>query len=303
MSDFAAADAAAFEALSAANAGPVPTDAEPEPAQTATPAPSEVDPGAAPAEPADSFTAINPDDLPDELKPFAKQLQADYTRKTQALAEQRKAFEAFGEANPSEVLEAYQFTQRLQSDPQYALQVHGELTRALQAEGLTLGEAQAAATQAMQQPDETPDPWDMNEEMYGVVPPQVQQQLDQMQKFMQDYQQQVEQQNMVNEYMRQDAMIRQAHPEYSEQDMEHITQLAYAHGDLVKAEQAYADMRSQIMSSYLGQKKTVPATAPSGVAQGQPAEPNPLTTADPKQNFDRADEAAREMLRAAGLIQ
>src|SRR5690242_16598719 len=114
MSDFAAADAAAFDMLT--GAGPEPTAAEPEPAQTVEPTPSqEVDSGAAPAEPVDSFTPINPDDLPDELKPFAKQLQADYTRKTQQLAEQRKALEALGDTDPQQLLEAYQFTQNLQS--------------------------------------------------------------------------------------------------------------------------------------------------------------------------------------------
>lgn len=302
MDGFAAADAAALDALNAANSGE-PTQAEPEP-QTVEPSPSQgVDEGAAPAQPADSFTPINPDDLPDELKPFARQLQADYTRKTQALAEQRKAFEAFGDADPSQVLEAWQFTQNLQSDPQYALRVHGELTRALQAEGLSLGEAQQAAAQAMQEQSE-PDPWDMNEEMYGAVPPHVQQQLDQMNQFMQNYQQEMAQQNQINELMRQDAMIRQSHPEYTDGDMEHIAQLAAWHGDLVQAEQAYSQMRSQIMAGYLTEKKSVPASAPSGVAQGQPADPSPLTSSgNSNQNFDLADQAAREMLRAQGLIQ
>ncbi len=302
MSDFAAADAAAFDMLS--GAGPEPTAAEPEP-QTVEPVPSQgVDPeGAAPAEPADSFTPINPDDLPDELKPFARQLQADYTRKTQALAEQRKAFEAFGDADPSQVLEAWNFTQNLQSDPQYALRVHQELTRALQAEGLSLGEAQQAAAQAMQEQSE-PDPWEMGEEeMYGAVPPHIQQQLDQMTQFMQNYQQEMAQQQQINDLMRQDAMIRQSHPEYTDGDMEHIAQLAAWHGDLIQAEQAYSQMRSQIMAGYLGEKKTVPASAPSGVAQAQPVEPSPLTsTGNANQNFDLADAAAREMMRAQGLI-
>lgn len=301
MSDFAAADAAAFEALSNANMAD-PTAAEPEP-QTVEPSPQEVDPGAAPAQPADSFTPINPDDLPDELKPLARQLQADYTRKTQALAEQRKAYEAFGDADPSQVLEAWQFTQNLQSDPQYALRVHGELTRALQAEGLTLGEAQQAAAQAMSDAQE-PDPWEMGEEMYGAVPPQVQQQLDQMAQFMQNYQAEVAQQQQINELMRQDAMIRQQHPEYTDVDMDRIAQLAAWHGDLMQAEQAYGEMRSQFAAEYLGQKKSVPASTPSGSMQAQPAEPSPLVSgANSNENFQRADEAAREMLRAQGLIQ
>lgn len=301
MDDFAAADAAAFEALS--NAGIAePTAAEPEP-QTVEPSPSQgVEPGAAPAEPVDSFTPINPDDLPDELKPLARQLQADYTRKTQQIAEQRKAFEALGDVEPSRLQEAYEFTQNLQNDPQYALRVHQELTRALQAEGLSLGEAQQAATQAMQEQVE-PDPWDDFSEDYSAVPPQVQQQLEQMQQFIQNYEQQMAQQQQINELMRQDALIRQQHPEYTDTDMDRIAQLAAWHGDLMQAEQAYGEMRSQFAAEYLGQKKSVPAPAPSGSVQGQPVEPNPIIQGDPRGMMDRADAAAREMLRASGLVQ
>jgi len=40
----------------------------------------------------ESFTKVNPDELPDELKPLFKNMQADYTRKTQELKElQEKA--------------------------------------------------------------------------------------------------------------------------------------------------------------------------------------------------------------------
>ena len=40
------------------------------------------------------FKGIDPDKLPDDLKKMYKNLQADYTKKTQGLAEQRKQFEA-----------------------------------------------------------------------------------------------------------------------------------------------------------------------------------------------------------------
>jgi hypothetical protein len=41
----------------------------------------------------ESFTKVNPDELPEELKGVYKSLQADYTRKTQDLAEKRKSSE------------------------------------------------------------------------------------------------------------------------------------------------------------------------------------------------------------------
>lgn len=39
----------------------------------------------------ESFTKVNPEELPEELKGIYKSLQADYTRKTQEIAKQRKA--------------------------------------------------------------------------------------------------------------------------------------------------------------------------------------------------------------------
>src|SRR4051812_10182767 len=68
------------------------------PDQAAEPTPGEQpDPGAtepeADASVEDSFMGsdFNPDLLPDELKPGFKQLQGEWTRKTQSLAEERKA--------------------------------------------------------------------------------------------------------------------------------------------------------------------------------------------------------------------
>lgn len=42
----------------------------------------------------DVFKGIDPEKLPEDMKKIYKNLQADYTRKTQELAEQRKSFEA-----------------------------------------------------------------------------------------------------------------------------------------------------------------------------------------------------------------
>jgi hypothetical protein len=42
----------------------------------------------------DAFTSVNPDELPPELQPLYKQLQGDYTRKTQSIAQMRKENEA-----------------------------------------------------------------------------------------------------------------------------------------------------------------------------------------------------------------
>lgn len=240
----------------------------------------------------DSFTPINPDTLPEELQPLAKQLQADYTRKTQALAEQRKAYEAFGEADPNAVLESYQFVQALQNDPQVAMQVHQELTRALQAQGLPLGQAQDVAAQHMQMQQQE-DPW--AEEGFSMgVDPQVQAKLDQFDQFMQNYQAQQEQQQFVAEMQRQEFAIRQQHPEYTDGDIQRIYELGTWHGDLVKAEQAYSTMRSEWAANLLKEKANAPITTPGAGVQGQ-------MPPEPPHTLEEADAMAREYLKQAGL--
>lgn len=54
----------------------------------------EVEPDASPVEEEESFTDTDPADLPESQRKIYKQLQRDYTKKTQALAAQRKDLEA-----------------------------------------------------------------------------------------------------------------------------------------------------------------------------------------------------------------
>ena len=119
--------------------------------QTPAPAPDQqaAEPGVgttAPAQ-ADEFTTpdteqdpdlwdgepVNPDLLPDDLKPLAKQLEAAFTRKTQAVAEQRKALEALG--SPEELQTASEFYNSLK-DPEYLKNFYNELGDVVQELGL-----------------------------------------------------------------------------------------------------------------------------------------------------------------------
>src|SRR4051812_17293053 len=71
----------------------------------------------------DTFSSIDPNSLPPELLPIYKSLQGDYTRKTQGLAEERKAFEQLEEyGGVSTALDAINFANNLATDPNYALQ-------------------------------------------------------------------------------------------------------------------------------------------------------------------------------------
>ena len=66
------------------------------------------------ASPEDSFTNINPESLPEDMKSLYKSMQADYTRKTQDIASRRKEYDE-REAQWKDQLKAYgQAEQELQ---------------------------------------------------------------------------------------------------------------------------------------------------------------------------------------------
>lgn len=242
---------------------------------------------------ADTFTQVNPDNLPEELKPYWQQLQADYTRKTQQIAEQRKAYEAFGETDPTQALEALQFVQALQSDPNVAQQVHAELTQALMAAGLSPSQAFATASNQMQgnqdQPQlqpQDPNVWSEDELEFGTDP-QVMQKLNQFEQFMQSYENDRAEQQRMFEIQRQDSAIRHAHPEYTDQDMKRIYELSSWHGDLFSAEKEWASIRSDIVAGFLNDKKNVPAAGPRGGGGSAQVPPEGFHTLDDP-NLDKA---------------
>lgn len=72
-----------------------------------------------PDESGESFASdFNPEELPDELKPAYKKMQADYTRKTQAIAERGKELERLQRFSP--------LIDRVLSNPQLLAQVTGQ---------------------------------------------------------------------------------------------------------------------------------------------------------------------------------
>lgn len=249
---------------------------------------------------ADTFTKVNPDNLPEELQPYWKQLQAEFTRKTQALAEQRKAYEALGDTDPTQALEALRFVQALQTDPNVAQQVHAELTQALMQAGLTPAEAaHTAAAQmgggnGMQFEPQDPNNWGEDDFAFGTDPA-VEQKLNQFEQFIQQYHAQQQEQQRMFEIQRQDNFIRQQHPEYTQTDIDRIYQLSSWHGDLINAEKEYANMRSEIVAGFLNEKKNVPVSGPRGGGGMAQAPPEGFHTLDDP-NLDAAVSA---YLRAA----
>lgn len=231
--------------------------------------------GGTPEQPAqsDSFVeSVNPDDLPPELQGIYKQMQADYTRKTQTVAEKAKAIEALGEYDPQFARQAAEFYQNLTTNPEYAKQVYEQLEQALEQQGVL---------------DEEFDLGDDYSDT-GTEDPRVQQLEQRLQTF--------EQKQAVMENLhvlqRQESAIRENHPEYGKEDFERIYTLAYSHnGDLLQAEQAYQEWKQGIISQYMQVKADVPEGVQHVPASAPASQPREI------KSIDEGHQAALEYLR------
>lgn len=264
------------------NTGTPPLQEGAAPAQPASsnpdPATPTVDEGQQGVTQEDSFTGFDPSALPGDLQEVYKSMQRDYTRKTQELAEQRKAFEQI--EDPVAAAEALQFVQAIQTDPNYAMQVHAALTQELQQAGLSPFEAAQAATDQMQGAVDDSQLWNDAGDEFGVVPPEIAQELSELKQWRQQMEEQQLQQQWENELSRQTNAIQQQHPEYGESDLEAIYQLAWAtQGDLFKAQEAYENIVSQRLQGYLNQKSQVPSGTPVSSGAGA-QEPQSFSTLD-----------------------
>jgi len=258
------------DAPSRRDADPVVENTQPEPAgepQEQPPAPA-----AQPAPPQeDSFTGIDPNAIPDELKPLARSLQGDYTRKMQAVAEERKQFEAieqFGGVNAA--AEAIQFVTALATDPEYALQVHEQLTEALVDAGMTPAQAsRAAAAQIEDAVTETPVPVDDD---YGLgIDPATEQRLAAYEARAQNYEREL--QDLRNWREREEetrlqaammAEMESAHADvvqkynFDDEQMSRVYPIAYSTGgDLRAAAEIYNTLADSIVSEYITKKASI----------------------------------------------
>lgn len=227
----------------------------------------------------ESFTGIDPSVLGEDMQAVYKSMQADYTRKTQEIAEARKTFEQFNEygIDPSYALEAVGFIQRLDNDPAFAAEVASHLA------------PRNEQPMTAQQPIADTNP--NNGESYDNLPPALQEELNQMRAFRQDMMEAQVQAEMINELEVEESQIRAQFPHYSDTDIEHIYSLAYAtEGDLLAAQQLYHNMEQGMLNRYL-QSKNVPMGATS---------PNGMPASVPPSSFgsvDDAHKAAMELVR------
>ena len=233
---------------------------------------------------AESFTGFDPNVLPEDMQKVYKSMQADYTRKTQEVAQIRQQYESLSEqgVDPNEALEAVNLLQRMNDDPNFAASVAQDIQNRLE----ELGYADKPVY------DDTFNNND-NNESYGELPPQLMQELEEMRMFRQSMMEQQQQSEILQELDTAEQTIRSTNPDYSDEDMQSIYSLAYAtDGDLMLAAEQYHGIQQRLLGNYL-QAKTVPHGA-------TPAPGGPSSI--PGQGFanlDAAHKAAMELVRNA----
>jgi hypothetical protein len=252
----------AAQALSDASATPEPGQApvEATPAATSPPAPPEV--GTATNQPADagaeeSFTQLDPNSLTEVERARYDSMQADYTRKMQSIAPYREFAEQG--IDPARAAQAVQFIDALESDPQFVQQVHARLSEALQQQGLSPAQANAAAAAeitAAAGEGEAGGEWSDPES-------ELQKQVEELKSWKESFEEERASYAMAAEIQRSEMAIRQANPNYNDEDMARVFELAFAHGgDLMAAEQSYRAIRDYTLSAYLDSKGSAAASAP-----------------------------------------
>ena len=232
-----------------------------------------------------------------------KNLQADYTRKTQQIAEQRRQYEQYGQ--PEEIEQAVQLYQSLQ-DPQYWPALYEELRTNLEQMGYTPAEAAAAANQEVQQqanqqqasPIDFSNIQDPELQPFAEAYKSLQDEVETMKAELRAEREQEriaqQQQALIGELQRQENLIRQGNPHYTDEDVGAVYELAsYHNGNLLEAQQRYEDIIASRLERFLAQKSAVAqqgaAPLPGGGVQTQ--EPAVFG------NLDDAHDAAMEYLR------
>ena len=238
-------------------------------------------------EPEESCTGFDPNALPSELQTVYKSMQADYTRKTQELADARKTYSAFSErgVDPMDALETAEFYDRLNSDPAYAKQFADYINTRLEQLGF-------------ESPSQVPDysqanSFVNNSENYADanVPNELVARLEQHEALLSEMMEERENMQFMDELTNQEHAILQLNPHYTDTDMEHIYALAYANdADLMSAESQYRSIQQSVLSQYLGSKQV-----PTGM---QPAPTGGHSELGPGfKNLDDAHKAAMERVR------
>lgn len=228
------------------------------------------EPAVEPVEPTQAATSreIDLSTLPLEAQEFVKarerELTADYTRKTQEVAQQRQEAE-----------QALQFIDALNNDPQFAKQVYDALAESL--------------------PQATNYEYDDNSLYLPEEDDPYAQKLAELEQWKTGLEKQFEEAQWNAHIDRQLAEVRSANADWTDDDINDVIGLGFAtQGDLHKAADMLSQIKNRVVSSYVEQKSSVQApalTLPSVSAQ---VPPEGFTGVEDK----RLHDAAMERLRA-----
>lgn len=252
----------AAEALAAANNGEA-TEApvQPSPVQPAVPDASQ--PVVEPATQGDQgqpteAPRIDPNQL--ELSPEARsyieqrerEMQADYTRKTQEVAEQRREAE-----------QALQFIEALNSDPNFALQVHQTLSQALQNQGYSVEQANALAAEQVQGQGD----YEYEDDPYMSK-------IQELEQWKAQQEQRIAEAEAAARIDTQISTIRSQNPHFTDDDVRDVIAMGFAFGgNLLQATDAYKTITQRSVERYVGQKESVPASLNQPTATGHAETP------------------------------
>lgn len=285
---------------------PTPGPYRNEQGQFATPPQPEVAPPADPAPAEEAFTNVDPNSLPPELQGIYRSMQADYTRKTQEVAEYRRLASEMG-VDPQQLQSAVEVYNNLQ-DPRNWLDYYTELGQALENYGLMPREDAGYEGEGYEQPqaglpslDQFPQDPELApiRQAYDALSQEVQElRAEQEQRRQAEQQEQLR--NLVfGEMQRQEAIIRQQNPSYDDQDINAIWALSSAYeGNLLAAQQQYeATVGSRIQRYFSQKQEAVPAVAQPLPGAGTPtAQPT-----DAPETLEDAHVRAMEHLRLQGF--
>lgn len=235
---------------------------------------------AEPVAPAETFTPSKDIDLSglnEEQLAYVqareKEMQAHFTQETQRLAESRQEAE-----------QAVQFINELNSNPYFAAQVVSELSQQLQAAGVPVAQADAAALQQAQglaaqgqPPAQEAEAWD--EDGFGDDPylkeiEATRAQLGEITNYLAQQQEQQRVAGLEAQLNNMVAYVQSQNPDFTEGDMAKIVNMAYAYaGDIPRAAEDYKAIREGAVEAWVNRKESVtaPATIDTrGSAQAAP---------------------------------
>jgi hypothetical protein len=229
-----------------------------------------------------------------------KSFQRLSTKQSQDSAALRRAFDG---VDPKEARQAYDFVQNLGSDPQFAMQVHKELSDALESAGMSPAAAAREATTQIEEAVTETGALDEYEDNPFV------QELNELKRWRasqeaaakaeaEGREQRERQDAMLKDIERQDQEIRRANPKISDDDMEAIYKVAASTGgDLLAAKDFFDGLKDRLVTDYVASKKRVPAGAGGGhsVGAGTSSE-QPVVINDIDQGHKLAVERARHLL-------